>query len=161
MTHEWNQIAPYTDPALEHLGQFLADRLNERCPKSVETWIVSELWSYSPADYPLLQLQCLDADGESLQNCRGSVRYALVNQQVVVGDRRQLGFRFVHRSIAQAFREYEALNEWDGPLLLGDLSRLKVEPLKISEVPSVGMVTWIEIFFEYTDRADIDHAPKH
>jgi hypothetical protein len=163
MTHEWNQIEPYTDPALEHLGQFLADRLNELTPKSVQHWIVSEMLSYSPGDYPLMQLQCLESGGEALQNCRGSVRYALLNQQVVVGDRQQLGFRFIQRAIAQALRQYEALNDWDAPMILGDLSILKADtrtgPLKAADGSIVGSVTWTEIFFEYTDRADIDAKP--
>jgi hypothetical protein len=50
-------------------------------------------------------------------------------------------------------------------MILGDLSILKADtrtgPLKAADGSIVGSVTWTEVFFEYTDRADIDHAPKH
>lgn len=152
------EIRPYTDPALEALGQWISDRISEVVPESIQSWIVSEMPSYRPADYPLLQLQCLEATGEALQNCKGSIRYCLLNQQLQVGDRQQLGFRFMQRAIAQALRQYDQVHDYSGPMILGDLSRLKADvrtgPLKLTDGSVIGLISWVEVFFDYADRAD-------
>lgn len=155
----WQPIEPYTDPALEHLAAFIAERLN--CSgEVVRRWVVSELPSYLPEEYPLLQLQCLSSSGEALQNCKGSIRYCLLNQQMQVGEQQQLGFRWIQRAIAKLLRQYEAHHAFaKGPLALRNLQQLESEtrtgPIKGADGTTVGAMTWVEIFFEYGDRADI------
>jgi hypothetical protein len=155
----WPAIQPYTDPALEYLAAFLADRLNEECLGMVRRWIVSEMLSYQVEEYPLLQLQCLSAEGESLQNCQGSIRYVLINEQIQTGEHQQLGFRWVQRAIAKALRSAQFQTGYGGsPIDIPPQkfkSEIRTGSLKLADGGTAASLTWVEVFFHYGDSADI------
>ena len=154
-------ITPYTDPALEHLAAYIADGLNAKQSGMVRRWVVSEMLSYRVEEYPLLQLQCLEATGEQLQNCSGSIRYCLINQQIQVGNEQQLGFRYATKAIAQLLRKYAWEQDFnDYPCIVKDLKNLKADtrtgPLKAADGGSIAQVTWGEVFFTYGDREEVE-----
>lgn len=155
----WPPIQPYTDPALEYLAQYIADRLNQASPEMVRCWIVSELPSYQVKEYPLLQLQCLSAEGEALQQCQGSIRYVLINEMIQTGEQQQLGFRWVQRAIAKALREFQ-FHQGFGSIPI-DIppqkfrSETKAGVLKLADGQSAASLTWVEVFFSYGDFADL------
>lgn len=157
-----NPITPYTDPALEHLAQYLAEWLNDREPKMVSRWIVSEVASYQPSDYPLLQLQCLSAHGESLEHCKGSIRYCLLNEQIVMGDRQQLGTRYAARMLARAIRQFVEMTDWaESPIKLGQnklVAETRSGTLKNADGSNGPTLMWVEILFDYFDCSPIERC---
>jgi hypothetical protein len=158
----WTPIQPYTDPALEHLAQFIADRLNQLQSDMVRRWIVSEMLSYSVEEYPLLQLHCLAANGEALEHCQGSIRYVLINDQIQVGEQQQLGFRWVQRAIAKILRQFiEQTAFLESPIHIAPQkfrSEIRSGALKLADGSTATALTWVEIFFEYGDCADLGRS---
>lgn len=156
----WAPIQPYTDPALDYLAKYLSDLLNEQCLGMVRRWIVSEMLSYQVEEYPLLQLHCISAEGEALQNCQGSIRYVLINDQIKVGDNQQLGFRWVQRAIAKALRSFQFQTSYGASPIEIPPQRFKSEirtgALKLADGGTAAQLTWVEIFFSYSDSADLE-----
>lgn len=151
-------IAPYTDPALDHLAKWIADRLNAAHPGMVRRWIVSEMLSYQVEEYPLLQLHCISSDGEALERCQGSIRYVCLNDQIQLGEQQQMGFRWVELAIASALRQFQYETGFgEYPITIAP-QKFKAERrsgvLKLADGSAAAGLTWTEVFFEYGDAAD-------
>lgn len=155
----WTAIAPYTDPALEFLAKEIADRLNARQPDMVRRWIASELSSYRVEEYPILQVQCITAEGEALEMCKGSIRYIRLNEQVHVGEQQQLGFRWTMRAIAKALREIQFESTYcEAPIKIAPQSfkaEVRSGSLKLADGAIAANLTWVEVWFDYADSADL------
>lgn len=152
-------MEPFSDPALEALGEFVAEALNALYPSMVRRWIASELPSFRIEEYPLLQLQCLEREGETLDRCKGSIRYLLLNTALQVGPRQQSVLPYAGRQIAQAICRFEQINlACSSPCQIVNLPKLRAEtrtgPLGLAEGNQVQL-TWIEVFFEYRDHSEI------
>ena len=152
-------IAPLTDPALECLAEFLAEGLNTLYPGMVRRWIASELPSFRIEEYPLIQLQCLKREGESLERCRGSIRYLLPNDQLRVGSQQQTSFPYVAKAIARQLGLFDLSQPACGaPLQLVNLPDLLAEtrtgPLTLLDGGTIQL-SWVEILFEYRDHAEL------
>jgi hypothetical protein len=149
------QIIPYHDPALETLAEFVANHLAKIQPDCVKRYITSEIPPPVVDEYPLLQLQNLSSAGEDLQNCRGSIRYVDINNNMQAGEHGELGLRWIEKAIAQALRQYQQIQDCEMTLSLGNLQEIKSErrssPLKSWDGATIATLVWTEIFFDYKD----------
>jgi hypothetical protein len=152
-------VEPFSDPALEALGEFLAEALNALYPSMVRRWIASELPSFRIEEYPLLQLQCLEREGENLERCKGSIRYLLPNTQLQVGPHQQSVLPYVARAIARAICRFEQFTlACASPCQIVGTVNLRAEtrtgPLLLAEGNQIQL-TWIEVFFDYRDHSQL------
>jgi hypothetical protein len=154
-------ITPYTDPALEYLGEYLANWLNANQPDMVAHWIASEIASPKVGDYPLLQLQCLGGSGEAFEHCKGSIRYITPNQMLRSGDRQQFGYRYQAALLARGLRIFDEQTDWEKSPI-----KIKRDPdwrweTRGGVMPTIDggggqPITWVEVFFDYSDCSPID-----
>lgn len=97
---------PDRDTTIEAIVTAIAQHLNSRWPNCVAAFSAYDRVPSDPSAYPHLLVHRLTASGETLEDCRGVVRYMLMAQterEVLPGQ-----MRSVQLAIAECLRSYDA-----------------------------------------------------
>jgi hypothetical protein len=141
--------SPATDESLEHLAQYLTDKLNTMQPQVIASWHIFDEIPTDPAAYPALILHRTESRGEAFQQCSALLKYMMLNQ---TERRARPGlFRWLELAIAKCLREYEWIE--DAPIRLRNLPSLRSR----YRIGSAGnaLFPFLEITLEFGDLTDL------